>query len=122
MEIYRGGINSLQMKINFLLEEIDKIRKRKVQPEQSFHFYYSEGRDIGKKASSLEEFLKVILTLPLESMVFHHRRGDFANWLRCSLYEKKMADKIDKIESNEINLRDNIYNVMKLNFKDNFKF
>lgn len=61
-------------------------------------FYFHDGqRYIGLEAASLFEFKQVIPALPLESVVYHQERGDFAAWARGALKDVKLAGELDML-------------------------
>lgn len=65
--------------------------------EEAFHFYEAMGKPTGQSAKSLQEFLDKIESVKLESLVFHHERNDFKNWIANTLEDPKLARKIETI-------------------------
>lgn len=55
------------------------------------------GKPTGQCAKSLQEFLDKIESVKLESLVFHHGRNDFKNWIANTLEDPKLAQKIETI-------------------------
>ena len=70
---------------------------RSLGNEEAFHFYETMGKPTGQCAKSLQEFLDKIESVKLESLVFHHGRNDFKNWIANTLEDPKLAQKIEMI-------------------------
>ena len=61
-------------------------------------FYFRDEQDyLDIEAASLFEFLQCLRTLPLESIIYHQRRGDFAAWANGSLGDRVLADHLHKL-------------------------
>jgi hypothetical protein len=65
--------------------------------EEAFHFYEAMGKPTGQSARSLQDFLDKIESVKLESLVFHHERKDFKNWIANTLEDPKLAQEIETI-------------------------
>jgi mannose-1-phosphate guanylyltransferase len=65
-----------------------------VPRERAFYFYNSLGSYTGKMASSIDEFLGAIRTLPLSSLEFHMARRDFEKWAKDIVRSMVLADRI----------------------------
>ena len=65
--------------------------------EEAFHFYETMDKPTGQCAKNLQEFLDKIESVKLESLVFHHGRNDFKNWIATTLEDPKLAQKIEMI-------------------------
>jgi hypothetical protein len=65
-----------------------------------FHFFTSIGMYTGETAISLEHFTREIQTIPLESIEFHTKRGDFQKWIASTLGDDELAEEIGCIEEN----------------------
>ena len=63
-----------------------------------FHFFTSIGVYTGETAISLEHFTREIQTIPLESIEFHTKRGDFQKWIASVLGDNELAEEIGCIE------------------------
>jgi hypothetical protein len=61
-----------------------------------FYFATSHG-SLGIEATSLADFIHILAELPLESLVFHHSRGDFSAWAASSLGDDVLAAQLDKL-------------------------
>jgi hypothetical protein len=55
------------------------------------------GKPTGQCVRSLQEFLDKIESIKPESLVFHHERNDFKNWIANTLEDPKLARKIEMI-------------------------
>ena len=70
---------------------------RKVAPQESFLFFTDISQYTGELAQSLEEFYDKTSKVPLESLDFHSERGDFEKWIRETLGDDYLADRISRI-------------------------
>jgi hypothetical protein len=78
-------------------ELVSKIL-RSVSMAQAFHFFTDIGKDTGKSATSLADFLEKLALVPLKSIEFHFGRGDFERWFRETLGDEYLAHEIGRIE------------------------
>ena len=61
-------------------------------------FYFATARGpLGIEAASLADFIQILTELPMESLVFHHRRGDFVAWTATSLGDDVLAAQLGKL-------------------------
>jgi alpha-amylase len=86
---------------------------RSVPYESGFHFYTGIGNYTGVTATSLFEFVEKLQLVPVESVVFHFKRGDFQKWIKNTLGDDETATKIEQLKkwsswSSEENLRKDI--------------
>ena len=65
-----------------------------------FHFFTSIRVYTGETAVSLEHFSREIQIIPLESIEFHVKRGDFQKWIVGTLGDDELAEEIGRIEEN----------------------
>jgi hypothetical protein len=72
---------------------------RTVPIQQAFLFYTDIGEYTGIYADNLIDFHKKIDTVPLASIDFHFKRGDFVKWLRDTLGDKQLAVKINSVKT-----------------------
>jgi hypothetical protein len=66
--------------------------------EQGFHFFMPDGHYSGETAMSLCVFLKDMGRVDTQSIRFHFERGDFQKWLRNTIGDEELAQRIDKID------------------------
>ncbi len=72
-------------------------------PGQEFVFATPDGRHVGK-AKNIVEFIRMVKTAPLESVIYHTNGNHFAPWLQM-IGEKSAADKISKLRGNGQDIR-----------------
>ena len=63
--------------------------------ENGFHFYTDIGKYTGITATSLSEFALKLQIIPKESVVFHFRRHDFQNWIKYTIKDAALAQRIN---------------------------
>jgi hypothetical protein len=83
--------------INISAELTSKIL-RTVSMAEAFHFFTDIGQDTGKSATSLADFSEKLKVVPLKSIEFHFKRGDFGRWSRETLGDEHLAREIGRIE------------------------
>ena len=71
---------------------------RTVPYSSGFHFYTELEKYTGITATSIDEFSAKLQIIPLESVVFHFQRDDFQKWLRITLGEEELAQRIDQMK------------------------
>ena len=87
--------------------------------EKAFFFYEDVGRPTGDSAASLTEFCTKINTVASASLSFHLKRGDFENWIKNSLGDTELANRITKIRKTktawkrENTLRKKLYSALR---------
>ena len=70
----------------------------KVPPYSAFYFFRGIGQYDGKFATSLIDFNHKVKTINSNSVDFHFKRRDFENWIRTTVKDTYLADKIAKID------------------------
>jgi hypothetical protein len=82
----------------------------KVSFENGFHFYTAIGNYTGITATSLSEFATKIQIIPVESVTFHFQRKDFDKWIKYTIKDVTLAERISRIkeEQSTENLRKEI--------------
>lgn len=70
---------------------------RNVGNEKAFRFYENIGKPTGQSAENLPEFLNRINNVKLESLQFHLERKDFQNWIKETLTDSELAERIGNI-------------------------
>ncbi len=83
--------------------------------ENGFHFYTAPGNYTGITATNLNEFAAKIQTIPIESIVFHFQRKDFENWVRYTIKNVALAERISrtKVEQSTEDLRKEILSTVE---------
>lgn len=82
---------------------------RTLSHQEAFHFHTGVGEPTGYSASSLLDFCKKIRVIDIKSLKFHSNRGDFEKWIKLTLGDTELADKIGEIRGYEENLRNELY-------------
>jgi hypothetical protein len=65
---------------------------------QGFHFFAPDGHYSGETATSLCSFLSDLHHLDIQSIRFHFGRGDFQKWLRTTIGDEELAQRIDNLD------------------------
>ena len=79
------------------IEKAQKILSP-VPYEQGFHFFAPDGHYSGETATSLCSFLSDLKHLDIQSIRFHFERGDFQKWLRTTIGDEELAQRIDNLD------------------------
>jgi hypothetical protein len=82
-----------------LYMSIEKAQKilSPVPYSQGFHFFMSDGHYSGETALSLCAFLRDLGHTDMQSIRYHFDRLDFQKWLRTTIGDEELAQRIDKI-------------------------
>lgn len=87
---------------------------RNVGDAKSFRFYENIGKPTGERAESLPEFLNRINNVKLESLQFHLERKDFQNWIKETLTDSELAERLENISpTHNENLRTQISEIVE---------
>jgi alpha-amylase len=78
--------------------------------ENGFRFFTDLGKYTGMAASSTVEFADKLQKIPIQSFIFHFQRQDFQKWLRNTVGDEELANRIDQIKawSSHENLREEL--------------
>ena len=71
--------------------------EKEVAREWGFYFYEDIGKPLFEAAFNLEDLWEKIRKVPVASLEFHQKRGDFARWIRDVFKEIQLAERIEKI-------------------------
>ena len=71
---------------------------RTVSIPESFLFFADIDQYTGEFAPCLTDFCERLKTIPLKSIEFHQKRGDFERWIRETLQDKYLANRIGRID------------------------
>ncbi len=71
---------------------------RVLSPSESFYFYTAIGNNTGKSANSLSDFANKLETLDVQSVDFHFPRQDFEKWIRNTIADNELAQRIASIK------------------------
>lgn len=81
----------------------DRIQKilGNIVYDKAFFFYEDVGKPSGDFAASLSDFCNKINTINPKSLAFHLKRGDFENWIRETIGDNELAQRIRKLKANK---------------------
>jgi len=100
-------------------EELPKLTthseplKKEVARDWGFYFYQDVNKSLFEAAFNLEEFWEKVKKVPVASLEFHQKRGDFARWIRDVFKETQLAERIEKIHSTGEDLRRDLLNATR---------
>ena len=66
--------------------------------DHGFHFFMVDGHYTGETATSLCSFLRDLGSVDAESIRFHFERTDFQKWIRSTIGDEELAQRIDKLD------------------------
>ena len=69
--------------------------------ENGFHFYTTIGNYTGITAINLSEFAAKLQIIPNESIAFHFQRKDFENWIRYTIKDAALAERISRTKAEQ---------------------
>lgn len=84
---------------------------REIPHNNSFYFFNGIGQYSGKFAISLTDFCQKLGKMDVKSIVFHFGRRDFQKWIKGTIGDVYLANRINKIKRpiEGAALRDEIY-------------
>lgn len=96
-------------------EEIASKIPRTVLHDKAFYFFTGVGQYSGEFAVSLADFYQKLKTIDIKSLDFHFKRRDFEKWIRGTIGDVDLADKINEIKKSAQGeeLRVKIYQTVK---------
>ena len=89
-----------------------ELARKGVTSESGFHFYEDMDKPLHEAAFNLEDFSEKIRKIPVVSLEFHQKRGDFARWISNVFKETQLAEKIEKIFKTGEDLRRDLLNAL----------
>jgi len=84
--------------------------KERVSSELGFYFYEDVGKPLKEVALNLQDLRKKMSKVPIASLEFHQKRGDFAKWISSILKNMELAEAIQKIDKTGEDLRRELLN------------
>ena len=85
-----------------------------VPPPEAFLFFTDIEKYTGEFALCLSDFCEKLKTIPFESIQFHFGRRDFERWIKETLGDEYLAERITRIKSTRTEeLRKKIERVVK---------
>jgi hydroxymethylpyrimidine pyrophosphatase-like HAD family hydrolase len=77
-----------------------KYAEGELEPDRSFYFRGPTG-EMNLRAQNLNTFVQLAEGVDQNTWVFHLKRGDYSRWLRWSVKDAELADRIAGIEQDE---------------------
>jgi len=90
-----------QIKKQLIVKPTSAKSLRTVPFESGFHFYTAIGNYTGITATNLSEFAAKLQIIPLESITFHFQRKDFQNWIKYTLKDAELAERINRAKEEQ---------------------
>ncbi|MDH5782109.1 MAG: hypothetical protein OEZ35_00370 [Candidatus Bathyarchaeota archaeon] len=84
--------------------------KKEVVSEWGFYFYEDAGKPLYEAAFNPQDLGEKIRRVPVASLEFHQKRGDFARWIRNVFKDIQLAEAIEKINKTGEDLRRELMN------------
>jgi len=87
--------------------------------DKAFFFYEEVGKPTGDFAVSLSDFCNKINTVAPKCLAFHLRRGDFENWIRETIGDLELTQRVGKLKTskplrkNNTTLKNKLHRVVK---------
>ncbi len=82
-------------------QTISKIKIIKIMStvpfDRGFHFFTGLGSNTGETAISLETFAQKLESINADSLKFHLQRKDFQNWIKTTIGDDVLAERINHI-------------------------
>lgn len=88
--------------------------EKEVTLELGFHFYEDIDKPLREVAVNKQELGKKMSRIPVASLEFHQKRGDFANWIKEVLEDPQLAETIQKIDRNGEDLRNELLDSLNI--------
>jgi len=106
-----------------ILDFENRVRLAAGASNEPFLFYTGVGENhfTGMMAWSLKGFKKTLQQIGIKSLEFHNSRGDFEKWAENSLYDKTLAEQLEKIRLSKLKgelLRKSLIKVFKERFDE----
>ncbi len=95
-------LDAMDILVGYIVKTISENPRKyairiKLPWDKAFHFHLGIGRPLGIVARSIEELVKLVDKVPVESIAFHIRRGDLTNWIRNMFYWEELAREIEEL-------------------------
>jgi hypothetical protein len=87
-----------QVKKQLLIKPTSVEFLKTVPFESGFRFYTAVGKYTGITATSLNEFAAKLQIVPIESVEFHFQRKDFQQWIRDTIKDTELAERMNRIK------------------------
>jgi len=84
--------------------------KKEVDRKWEFYFYEDSDKPLCEVAFNPQDLREKIKKVPVSSLEFHQKRGDFSRWIRSVFKNIQLAEAIEKIDKSGENLRKELLN------------
>lgn len=84
------------------IRHLHKYLRAPLPAPKRFYFHDENGRYLNRVAANLWDFCEILKELPLSSIEYHIKRGDFERWLRDVLQDSELPRQIHKVARREI--------------------
>jgi uncharacterized protein (UPF0212 family) len=91
--------------------------RKEVASEWGFYFYEDIGKPLYEVALNPQELVEKIRKVPVASLEFHQKRGDFARWIRDVFKDIKLAEAVERIDKTGEDLRRELLNSLNISEK-----
>jgi len=92
---------------------------RTVSDQEAFYFYEAIGKPTGEVARNLRDLLDKVKSAKKESLAFHFHRNDFQNWVKKTIRDATLAEKLGEIHvSDGDEIRTSICNAVENRIKE----
>jgi alpha-amylase len=121
---YSGVLSNFEAVVLRELEKPQHVAKRilrKVPAEKGFIFFHKAAKPTKWVAHSLREFHSILKSVDLKSLLFHTERGDFEKWIRWTIGDSELADRlatVTKSRTVERDLRERILSLVGQRIKE----
>ena len=95
MKAKMSNVNE-KKEIRVNIESVKKIL-RTVTQKEAFYFFTRSGEYTGEYATNLDNFCNIIKHIELKSVLFHFDRQDFEKWIKGTIGDANLANKIVEI-------------------------
>ncbi|BEP17451.1 glycoside hydrolase family 57 protein [Pyrofollis japonicus] len=98
---YQYYVEALTLLLRDIVDEIAKnptkyVTRIRLPRSRAFYFYMPNGIPLGISARSIKELIEAVEKVPIESLIYHVKRGDLQHWLRTQFFLDNEVEKIDK--------------------------
>ncbi|ABL77545.1 glycoside hydrolase family 57 protein [Thermofilum pendens] len=99
---FSEALGDLETRTLLRLESDETARLRyawmkDVPREKVFAFYRAPGQPLGRYAWNMFSFINALREVPLESVLFHQERGDFASWVEYIVGDHELAERLRRV-------------------------
>ena len=94
-------MSKVQVNKQLTIKPTSKKPLATVSFENGFHFCTNIGNYAGITATNLNEFASKLKIAPAESVKFHFQRKDFENWIRYTIKDVTLAERISRTKAEQ---------------------